>query len=539
MLIKRFQSLYFITTLVLLAACGGGASDTGDSVDLNPDTIAPTITFNAAKKVGYSNEVITVSASAQDSHDGSVKVTLTCERGKLNGDQLTLPEVSAELTFTCTARANDSTGNQATESLSILVKPLYLVQSDITPNANIGALLMLDLIGPVTAGSSELTANIDNVDVTLVPIDTSRFALLLPDSLSAGSKTLSVDYLGNTLSLDVELLAIKHIEDPRTYLNNYLQNSLSDLESKRADADYGSYVETIIGDVNQLLIHIETLPESDIKTLATFYQQNRLQEEVVRYSNFSSATNKELNFVQQQSLDCIYISPFLKSSVKTIFYAGLTGVIAPTIAAPVVGIASLGVSVYTAYNAIENLSLWIAAAKNIVEHCIVPQGASLETSAQVKSNIISATKRISAQLVKSADSSYDFNEKVSRRFKLVTTFRLSNEEYHNHFVSYATAIKDLVNKYFPSELGVAIASVPSTDEKTELLNPSNLQLIDISKTNINGAFWALNEEEFTLKFNFKELSNVANGGVTSFTFKLVDPTQDVDLFFNANSYVGS
>ena len=115
------------TTSVCTATASDAAGNQGTAtltVTINPDTVAPVVTFNPATLTAASAQTASVTLTATDNASVTSGPTVNCTNGgSFSSGTFTAPTVTANTTVVCTATANDAAGNSGNATLTVTVTP--------------------------------------------------------------------------------------------------------------------------------------------------------------------------------------------------------------------------------------------------------------------------------------------------------------------------------------------------------------------------------------------------------------------------------
>ena len=271
----------------LFVSCGGGDGNLSPLASNNApppapmpvDSQAPTLNFTGSSTDVQGGETVVLSVLANDNVDAQVSSTLSCDRGTLNGDFLSIAETDAPFIITCTANASDAAGNTASETLEISVQTTETVLDLFTPSESLtpGEFGRVNIDGVALTGEA-LSGTFNGEDITLTRAPDGGLLFLTPLDAAVGTSELQLTIDGRIFSFSPMIEPALIVTDPEGTLREALEAS-SQVVTDFLNADdvtdaQRAQLEMLQADINTNIQNLGDVPASELMEAAQIFVAN-------------------------------------------------------------------------------------------------------------------------------------------------------------------------------------------------------------------------------------------------------------------------
>lgn len=528
-------------TVAALQACGGGSGGGGSEPEPT-DTQAPVLTLDTEVSETYEGSEVELQSTATDNRDTTLEIFLSCDAGLLDGATLTLPDVDAPTTVTCTATTEDRAGNVSNDSVEILVQPARISLSTRTPDAAQGKGIILDYEGPQVLEDDELSVRVGGINASAVLIG-DQLQLLIPfQAVGTSEVELLINEISATNSIDIEAAPL--IEDPRGYVENSVDALAEQLEALQSQG-YGEEYQAVLDTRAEL----DELSEAELVEFAIFYKQNI--EPLLTWTRFTASTAKLQRLgLKPANFKAMDFDETRCNNAQAHYFAGL-GIAAAGIAGTGIGLHAITTGAGSIPGAIGTgvaigaivVGASIAAdnAEAVAEYCVGAVAASI-AEALNKPNYYHTSQGAEWAKTTARQSASSFNDSEGKTLVLNLQYRIKDDNIRSRFLSETGEFKAMLVELnallavvpgFEGALNGVIARFPNSDERTEPAVAADFVLTEISNANVSGSISSTDGNRMTLSFSFDDETLIPEDGTDSFSYTLVNQDQNVEAVANA------
>jgi hypothetical protein len=506
------------TLLALGAMTGCGDSDEANGTR---DTTAPTLTLSTPTITPASGDTIVISVAAADNIDPTVAYALSCTGGgRLTGNSLVLPDVTADTAIQCTATATDAAGNTGTGTLALTIKPSNARAALFTGSEAVSAggsgMVLVDNLA-LTQESYDAT--IGGRAVKIARVDGNALMFTAPLDLEPGTHPLRFTIGSRNYAFDLTIGTAVNVADPRAAIMGMMRDARDRLTARLDDngltaADRGTVTDAI-GKIDRSVEALASISDADVAKLAGLLAANGA------ISNGRMARLAYNPIVGGQ--DCLpALRAFARPAVLAIggaawLYSATSvaiavGAAAPALVVPDIIFAGLGIAAGSALTVIKGREAY-NAYPNMKAKCWTETSIDLLNFLDTQSNARLAMM-VSAMTVADKQA---FSNKTSRSFRVSRSFAPQ------------AAIRAEVTRLFDEIVTRVASSAFITDDLrsqlrefevdgSEVVPAANISLGSISRGDIAGELQVISPEAVRLTFSYTGQGQPSDN--VDFTFAL-------------------
>ena len=475
------RKLALLAGISVLASCSGG----GGGV-VTPADSAPTVTLTPSSASIEGGETVAITATANDTVDGTLTPSLSCNGGTLTGNLLVTAAVTADTSITCTGTATDKAGNTGTATTTISVKATV---ASVTSES--GSTLSQGQLGAFTVANLPLTAEsyagkLGDRNITLYRGTASALNFLIPADMPAGTHRLDFQIGTRRFTYSITVTSAPTVANPKAFLTQKLGEAVATVDSLIANEGAGmssgqrsTYLE-YKSQINGLIAQLDTMSAADLQKYAALLQAN------IRPS--ASAGLVQAQFNGPACTAALGDFAAAKGNVIVMGVAGIALIFAGV--DPLTKVIGLGAYLL----ALKELTTLGNAVGVVVTECMREPESELQA---ILDTVASRAKFVDALDVSSV---YGFENKKSKSFRLVTTERL-DDSVSEKFARGMQQLRDLAAASPHVPAGLASLITAGVVERKTNVPSSQVSLGSVSDSKIVG-IKSGSGETITLTFSY-------------------------------------
>ncbi|MCP8899772.1 hypothetical protein [Gilvimarinus xylanilyticus] len=517
---RNLMRLALLTACTLiLFGCGGASTENPPAPPPSlEDSTAPQISIDSNVESQWPGSTVMLSTNASDNSGLPPEVSVSCDRGSLEGKILNLPVDPAVRSVKCIAVAEDAGGNSATDDVVIEITPTAITLIDSDLEFFPGSTVVYSYEGPELSGAS-VEVTLGGVSISHVGISDNVISFIVPlgvEGLSDVNVLINKVKYSSKINVNPEVV----IEDPLKVVLDSVGISLSGLREQNVVTDE-MYEDLLLAQES-----ISSLSENDLMLLAHIvYQLDRDYEFFSGGSSYAPPSIKNDRGVLQKDSSCeSSLKSFLRDSAfstaslyTTVVGLGMMSSGAGSL--PGALVTSLG-----AWATYKNARRLKYSMNEVYEQCVVPVGVYISSpESDISKNSLKTTIDDKGIL--------EFWEGEFGNVAINIEYGFENEGQKSKFVSRLNnvrAVLQMVRSAFNFNI-----SLPMYSDTIKPANASDFSLTNVSNSNVHGRVVSTENSVMRLEFKFNDIDLIPENGVVDFSFMLSDEESGYEVVKSA------